>query len=278
MDDGIDMSLVQINFYSHQLRKNTNVTIVLPYGNWQDIDSTSDLSEYGKKEYPSLYLLHGYQGDNLSWLRNSEVEKFAERHQCIVIMPSGDNSFYINLSSMKLNYENFIISELRRYIEKTFPISRNREYRAIAGLSMGGYGALRLGFLYPELYAYIGAFSPPYVTTDMDISPFFHSEFREASTLFFGEPETWGSSTYDTYKLLDELKSRCDDKDIEVPYIYLACGEQDSLIEGNRKMAKKLATSEFNYKYVEGSGGHIWSYWNRHLSKFMSEFSKYTKQ
>lgn len=280
------MSLVELNFYSRCLSKSVNVTVVLPYGNWCEYSKRSDYSKEEdcsleekkpsttRKEYKVLYLLHGYQGDNLSWLRNTSVEIYAERSDTIIVMPSGENSFYVNIANLNLRMEDFITQELREFIESTFPIKKERSSRAIAGLSMGGYGSLRLGLLYPAIYSAVAAFSPPYLTTDKEISPFFFGEFKDASEIVFGKSDSWLGSTYDIYYLAETLKNRLEKVNLPEPYIYLACGEQDELLYGNRKMAKILQEKSQNYKYTEGNGGHVWAYWNRHLARFLSYWAE----
>src|SRR5882672_11478571 len=131
------------------LNKDVKYTIYLP-------------PDYGSSErsYPVVYLLHGYTDDNTGWLQFGEINRYADKAiaegvipPMIIIMPNGDSSWYINSYDGKEKYEDFFIKEFMPSIEKTYRIKGEKHYRAVAGLSMGGYGSLIYSLKYPELFA-----------------------------------------------------------------------------------------------------------------------------
>lgn len=272
------MSWVTLRFFADSLAGECQVSVFLPYGNMPSGKPLGTDGTNRETGYPHLYLLHGFQGDHESWLRNTAAERLAERYGVVIVMPAGGNSFYINHPARLFYMEDFLKKELPLFVERTLPVARKREARAVAGLSMGGYGALRLGLLYPEFYGAVASFSPPYVYPDPRIAPFFYGAFRETARAYFGAEEQWRDSDFDLYSLAQRWPELTAARACSAPFVYLACGEQDELLEGNRKMALELETLArrfpLSYLYSEGTGGHVWTYWERHLNRFLAEWTK----
>ncbi|MFA6866961.1 MAG: alpha/beta hydrolase-fold protein, partial [Clostridia bacterium] len=107
-----------------------------------------------------LYLLHGLSDDGTMWLRRSKIESYAEKYGLVVVMPSADRSFYCDGYDGK-DYYTYITSDLPKYLHNVFNLSNNKENNFIAGISMGGYGAMRIALKNSNNYFAVGSFSGP---------------------------------------------------------------------------------------------------------------------
>ena len=149
------MALLQVNFVSSSLKRTVPIQVILPVDKiFGDADSNADPAPF-----KTLYLLHGLLGNYTDWVSNTRIQQWAEAKNLAVVMPSGDNSFYIDQLTPNNDYGNFIGKELVEITRKMFPLSRKREDTFIAGLSMGGYGAIRNGLTYGETFSHIAGLS-----------------------------------------------------------------------------------------------------------------------
>ena len=146
------MALIQMSFLSTALKRTVPVTVVLP------VDNTAFLRETPR--FPTLYLLHGLLGSHTDWVCNTRIQKWAEERGLAVVMPSGDNSFYIDQLLPNQDYGEFIGRELVEMTRRAFPLSHDREETFLAGLSMGGFGAMRNGLKYADTFSQIVSLSP----------------------------------------------------------------------------------------------------------------------
>ena len=132
------MALVQVNFISKMLSRTVTFNAIIP------LDKISFGEEEVAEEKPlkTLYLLHGAFGNYTDYLSGTRIQRWAEEHNLAVIMPSGENQFYVDKPSRGENYGAYVADELVEFTRKMFPLSHKKEDTFIAGLSMGGYGAL----------------------------------------------------------------------------------------------------------------------------------------
>ena len=151
------MAQVQCNLYSYSLGYPVEISVTLPSFTSCNLDQPHTHRLPGK--FPVLYLLHGYGNDYKAWLRYTSIERYAEEHRIAVVTFSCHNKAYLNTPNGE-NFYDFLNEELPEFVENYFPISDRPEERYIAGLSMGGYGALLHGLQHPERYSAIGAMSP----------------------------------------------------------------------------------------------------------------------
>ena len=133
------MALIQVNFMSKALLRTVTVNVILPV----DKFSMADQAEREDKPYKTLYLLHGIFGNYTDWVTGTDIVRLAQARDLAVVMPSGENGFYLDQPDQGRNYAAFIGEELVNITRKMFPLSRKREDTFIGGLSMGGYGAIR---------------------------------------------------------------------------------------------------------------------------------------
>ena len=243
------MAHIEINFISETLLRAVDVMLVLPSKTCMDcmMDKGQTLKDYyqkkANKKYPLLILLHGMANNYKTFDTYARVELFAEEHNMAVAMISGENKFYLN-NKADCFYD-FIEYELKDYLYGNFPISPKRENNFIAGLSMGGFGALYHGLSNPKAYAAIGSFSGA-----IHIDGFKDMGF---------EPE---------FTPIKELALR---NKADLPQLYVTCGEDDMLIEPNREFVKFLDDNKIpNYHETLPHYTHEWRFWDLELEKFLN--------
>lgn len=147
------MALFNCTFYSRYLAYDTQVNVILPENR-----APYQFDDTKPYRFQVLYLLHGRGDDCNGWMRGTSIEQYAKEHRIAVVMPSGEDSFYVDSFHGK-RYFSYLTEELPQKLKQWFPISDASEDTFIAGLSMGGYGAAKIGFTYPERFAGIGLFS-----------------------------------------------------------------------------------------------------------------------
>lgn len=261
------MALVSINHHSYYLGMDMPITVLLPE------KRGSEPADRSNQKYPVLYLLHGHADDNTAWIRKSDIELLAREQELIVVMPSGHRGFYSNGKCGHL-YFDYIAKELPVVIGNFFHASSKREDNYIAGLSMGGYGALKIGLSCPEQYAAIGVMSAavnPFEAFRLSGKMFTVPDFMTNTSWIFGSEEEFLQSDNNLYHLID----RIDQMSVTPPRIYHSCGKQDPLYSLNCELKEALMDHKnvLDYQYNELEGHHNWAFWNPELKKLM-EFMK----
>lgn len=257
------MALIQFQFMSEALMRTVPLEIILP------IDSFS-LSDPGQKAtgpFKTLYLLHGVFGSQYDWLSGTNIQRWATEKKLAVVMPSGENMFYTDHPDAHNFYGQYIGEELPDIMTRTFPLSRDREDTFIAGLSMGGYGALRNGLKYHRTFGYIAGLSSALVTrfaSERKSGGFFLDSKEYSEACFGPASQLMNSDNSVTY-----LARRLSESGEPFPKIYLTCGVDDSLLQVNREFRDFLRSIGAPLTYVEGPGAHEWDFWNRHIKKVL---------
>ncbi|MBQ6370893.1 MAG: esterase family protein [Firmicutes bacterium] len=268
------MSVLQCNFFSKALNNYIDVSVYIPSYHNGDISLGNLPYEmiYSKdQKFKTLYLLHGMLDDHSSWLRWSMVEEQAEKHRIALVMPSGQNSFYVN-NMDGLKYYDFINKELPMWAEMNFPLLEGRENRFIAGLSMGGYGAMRHGLANPDMYSVIGSFSGALDVYDLTrtVTSFgADAGFINYDNLFGGK-ETIPGSDNDLFHLLET----CKEKTKELPKLYVSCGTEDVICyEMAKKFRDAAVAGGYDVQYMEMPGVHEWAVWNASVKEFIEKIA-----
>lgn len=216
-----------------------------------------------------MYLLHGITNNAISWISNTAIERYANSRNIIVIMPEVQRSFYCNMKYGQ-NYFDYIAKELPEICRDMFNISSERENTFIAGLSMGGYGALKTAFIYPENYGVCGSFSGA-----VDIKGIFDflkdsdEQIKKEAVALIGS-EGVVQEENDIFCLVDQLIA----KKSAFPKIYLSCGKQDYLYLYNQKLKKYLEDKQIEHNYMEWDGEHTWDFWDKSVQYFMDYATK----
>lgn len=232
-------------FHSAALDREMKYRILLPCG-----------YQSGSGRYPVLYLLHGLYGDYLNWDTRTNLERCAQRYELIVVMPDAGDSWYTNSATdPKDKFEDYIAKDLVAEIDGKFRTLRFRHSRAIAGLSMGGYGALKIALRYHDDFAFAGSLSGA-LDAPQDLGDK-KPEFRDQLLKVFGPP----GSVVRADNILSTLLQSVSLKDL--PYLYLACGSGDDFLPVNRNFVAQLSSRGVPHEYHETAGGHAWDYWDR---------------
>jgi putative tributyrin esterase len=257
------MSRFQCSFLSKALLVPATITVTLPFPVFDPVSSAQTLDDiYAPEEkFKTLYLLHGAFSDASSWSLHSRMEAYAEQQRLAVVMPSVGNSFYADLLHGPA-YWTFISEELPRFVRAAFPLSDKREDNFVAGVSMGGYGALKLALNKPESFAAAISLSGVLdIVTVMEkpIHPVF-----DVDEYFGGFDKLKGGSN-DLFAQLQKLKRQ----DVSIPRLYMACGLEDSLYEMNTKFRDFANANSIPLTYEEGSGGHTWDFWDHYIRRSM---------
>ncbi len=258
------MALIQVNFFSKSLMRTVPMNVILPV----DKLAFPGMPVRENKPYKTLYLLHGVFGNYTDWISGTNILRWAEENDLVVVMPSGDNMFYVDQPNTHNLYGEFIGKELIEITRKMFHLSNKREDTFIAGLSMGGYGAIRNGLKYHETFGYIAGLSSALIIDDMDK--------RTDEEAFFLSSRSYAQSCFgDLSKILDSdmnpkwLAKKLVVESSDLPKIYLACGQQDSLLSSSALLYDYLSELGFDVIFEEGPGGHEWDFWNKYIYKVL---------
>jgi S-formylglutathione hydrolase FrmB len=201
--------------------------------------------------FPVLYLLHGMSDDHTAWTRWSNVDKYVENLPLMVVMPDTERGWYVDAArDPGKKFESMIIEDLIGFVDSTFQTVASRAGRAIAGLSMGGYGALSLAMKHPDMFRAAHGFSGGF-DRSWQAAP--NDEFR----LLFGDDPT--GTDFDINILAGKLDVAT------MPSISFDCGIDDFTLEGNRSLHARLTDLGIPHRYTEYPGAHTWAYWNEHI-------------
>lgn len=229
------MAAIQMHYSSQALSKMSELWVVLP-DHW---DGTP---------LPVLYLLHGLSDDASAWIRRSSIERHAGAHRMLVVMPDGGRGWYTNAREPSQNrYEDHILEVVDR-VDGLFNTVADRGGRAIGGLSMGGYGAVKLGLKHAARFGSIHSHSGALDSLRDD------ERWPEEKRLIFGQPP---AASEDCFALAASAEPR--------PALRIDCGVDDFLIEHNRRFHAELEALGYAHEYEEHPGDHNWGYWDRHV-------------
>ena len=261
------MAFIEMTYYSTALQRTVPVRVASPG------DKYIDLSYYNKpgKKFKMLLLMHGYFGSFVDWTNATRIQKWAETNNFMVVMPSGDNSFYVDGPAPNNDYGTLIGEELPSMMRRMFPVSDKREDTFIAGLSMGGFGALRNGLKYHETYGYICAFSSALNQLELPLDDPMQNLIGEHKV--FGDYEEAKASDKNPRVCAQMLADARDaGEDVHLPKIYMSCGTEDGLLRVDRPFAEYLKGLGFDVTWYEGPGEHAWTFWGPEMEKVIAEF------
>lgn len=222
-----------------------------------------------ERSYPVVYLLHGYTDDNTGWLQFGEINRYADKAiadgtipPMIIIMPDADSSFYINSYDGKEKYEDFFIREFMPKVEQTFRIKRQKQYRGVAGLSMGGYGTLIYTMKYPELFA-AGAALSAAVNDDATMTGISDETYKHVFSGLYGRglsgKDRLTKAWYDN-SILHIVADRSP-ADLKRVRYWIDCGDDDFLSKGNCLLHIALMDKQVPHEFRVRDGAHTWTYW-----------------
>ncbi|HMG93641.1 MAG TPA: alpha/beta hydrolase family protein [Chryseolinea sp.] len=257
---------------SSTLGKDVEYSIYLP----ADYDKSN-------RRYPVLYLLHGYTDDETGWTQFGEAQVIGDRSiqngdaaPMIIVMPDGGVSWYLNSYDGKTKYEDFFVKEFIPHIDATYRTRTTKQYRAIAGLSMGGYGTLLMATKHPDLFAAAAPLSAG-VFTDEEIMNAEERTWNVVLGDLYGKKDLTGKDRltehYSKNSILKIIETDNADELKKVRY-YIDCGDKDFLIKGNMALHSAMIDKKIPHEFRVREGAHNWTYWRTALPevlKFVSE-------
>ena len=246
------MALIQMHYRSDALWRSVPVNVILPVDKWENGVPVN----HGKK-FKTLYLLHGLHGDCTEWFTKTRLRRWAEANNLAVVMPAGDNSYYVDQPDAMANYGEFIGRELVEMTRAMFPLSCKREDTFIGGLTMGGYGAMRNGLKYADTFGAIIALSAAL----QNFEPH-ERQYKAFKQALFGSLESSMQTDMNPRLLAEGLKDAQNKPDI-----YIACGLQDVLLPWNILYRDLLTDLGFRVTYEQWEGVHDWDFWDAAIEK-----------
>jgi len=254
------MAQLQIEFFSNSLIRPVQFKMIIPndFGQWQPEQKRKD------KPMKTLFLLHGYTGAAGNWV----PEYLTTLYNFAIVMPSGENGFWVDGISTGHKFGTFLAEELVDYVRKTFHLAMTAEDTFVMGMSMGGFGALHTALMYPDRFSKAIALSSALIIhglADMkegDENPVANYEYyREC----FGDLSKIETSRHNPEVLVEEILS----SGKAMPEIFMAVGTEDFLLEPNRVMHKFLEDKGVAHKYYESKGGHDMIFWDEYAKKLV---------
>ena len=245
--------LKEAEFQSKSLGRTMKYRVLLPASYTQ-----SD------KKYPVLYLLHGLYGDYTNWTRLTKIQTYAAGLELIIAMPDANDSWYTNSATdPQQKYEDYIVHDFLTEIETHYRVTATRDTRFIAGLSMGGYGAIKFALKNPQLFSLVGSFSgalnaPNELNQD-------RPEFAAQLNKVYGPENSKTRAENDVYLLVKSAKPTA------LPYFFLSCGTADYFLQANRQFVLALPSLKIGYEYHELPGKHDWDFWDHSINVFLHD-------
>jgi S-formylglutathione hydrolase FrmB len=260
------MALMEVNFYSEVLGFQNQAYVILP----QRESGVGIQGGVKKDRYPVLWLLHGASDDHTIWLRRTSIERYVAPLGLAVVMPNAYLSSYVNMVHGQ-RFQDFFTGELPKIMGEFFALSDKREDNWVAGLSMGGAGALSLGLGRPDVFSAIGCFSAGNLNARAGRPPGLRKSGKAPRDLaVFGvedRSQLKGNLAYDGFAKAEAAIA----SGKPLPRIYHCVGTEDFLYDNAKLTADWFkAHPQFSYEFHEGSGAHTWEFWDEWVQRFLA--------
>ena len=247
-----------VQFQSKLIGKTLPYNVILP----------RDYQTSPRTRYPVLYLLHGFGGHYSDWATRSNLADYAAEYRLIIVTPEGNNGWYTDSAGNPADkYESYVLQELIPDVDRQFRTIQTRYARGIAGLSMGGYGALKFGLKYPDRFIFAASLSgatEAATWTEKDLEGL--QSIRESLFSVFGPV---GSEVRRKNEIVEITRGLTPARLASLPYLYLDCGTEDFLAEMNQRFAVLLREKKIPHEYRELPGNHNWAYWDRQVQEVL---------
>ena len=256
------MASGRMEFRAESIMQHTSFCFVLPNDVYRE--EVKNKRHY-ERPTKSLILLHGLTGSDTDWLYGGVAQEMAIQYNLAVFMPTTGNSFYLDRGYPGGNFSEFIGLEFPQYIQNTFGYCNVREDTIIAGLSMGGFGAIHTALAYPDSFSSCVALSSALVLYEIARTGKRKNGVMPEAMVrdVFGNPKDLLQSDKNPEILYKKLKG----EKKKIPSIYLAIGTEDYLYEHNQVFRNFLKNEKADFFNEEGPGVHNWTFWNEYLPK-----------
>jgi S-formylglutathione hydrolase FrmB len=241
------MALVSCDFFSEALEVSSSMTVILPQ------ETRTQIGLAGGSDGGLLYLLHGLSDDHTIWQRRTSIERYAAPLGLAVVMPAVHRSFYAD-ERHGHRYWTFLTEELPVLVDSFFRIEAGPSNTYVAGLSMGGYGALKWALRQPERFAAAASLSGALDIVGRHSGPV-RAEDPRMFERIYGDADPAGTPD-DLFALVDGADPSA------APALYVCCGEQDELLPGNHRFLDAGAAAGLPVTSSFGPGEHDWAYWD----------------
>ena len=218
--------------------------------------------------YPVLYLLHGLSGHSRDWITRTNVADYVAQYRMIVVTPEGNDGWYVDSAGVATDkYETYILQELIPAVQQRYRTIEAGYGRAIAGLSMGGYGAFKFALKYPGQFAFAASMSGAFGVaryTEQDTGKGAWETFLK----LFGPVGSQTRKANDLFDLIAELPTA---RISSLPYFYLDCGTEDSplIFNANRELDELMLQKKIPHEFRELPGNHSWAYWDAQVQEVL---------
>ncbi len=247
------MAFFDCHFFSETLALSVSAHVLIP-----------QVSDTKRALHPTLFLLHGLSDDHTMWSRRTSIERYAAERNLAVVMPAVGRSFYQDMVSGP-RYWTYLSEELPALMRNFFPLSQERADNFTAGLSMGGYGALRLALAHPEKFAGAASFSGA-----LDFVRRLRDSGKTGSRISKAEWDAVagpGTDAAGTPSDLEFLASRVASGTGAKPALWLSCGTEDEIIGDTRAFHQHLDSVRYPHHFEESPGAHEWGYWDAQIAR-----------
>ena len=254
------MAFFEMKYHSDALKMGVSVNVVLP----EKAKTMIGMNANGEGTYRTLYLLHGLSDDHSIWMRRTSIERYAADYGVAVVMPCVGRSWYVDTAYGE-KYFTFVSKELPTVCRGFFKgMSDRAEDTFVAGLSMGGYGAVKVALTCPETFGGCASLSGALDFTHVD-----RPKLNQDIKWIFGEQYTSSAELDGTQHDVFRLARDYVETGKKFPKTYLWCGTEDGLLNGNREYHALLEELNVPHVYEESEGDHSWKWWDLHIQDAM---------
>lgn len=220
------------------------------------------------RRYPVVYLLHGLKGGAGDWVSSrAHLADYAAQYPFIIVVPEGHDGWYTDSATVpNEKYESYLVQELIPDVDRRFRTIASRDGRAIAGLSMGGYGSLKFGLKYPEMFAFAASMSGALAASSWPPAEPTPDWVRASIERAYGALGTATRRDNDIYRIVREITP---ERVAALPYFYLDCGTEDFLISNSRDFSALLIEKKIPHEFRELPGTHSWPYWDMQVQAIL---------
>ena len=264
------MAKFQCNVISYALKRTVDITVIIPtptipQSMGMGMKEGETPHHTPKAKYPVLYLLHGTGNNHATWTGYTKVELYAEEHQIAVVNMSAENLDYVTYEGRD-DFFRFVSEELPDFVTGIFPVSDKPEDTYIAGLSMGGYGALTHGLHFPERFCAVGALSAGIGLCPKNLETEGEGTTETGPSMGLTRPARGRKPEYNPYSLARKIVA----EGKKFPKMYCACGTADGAYPANKEFAGYLKElgADVTWDEIEGLA-HEWRFWDKEVERFL---------